>query len=369
MEKSTRYLALDVLRGMTIVLMILVNNPGSWKYIYPPLRHAAWHGCTPTDLVFPFFLFAMGVSMFFSFSKYQNSLNRATIIKIVRRSVLIFGIGLFLHSFPQWEIDWSHVRIMGVLQRIALVYLVGSLLILGLSRKGLMVASGGILIGYWAIMWYFGGDDPYSLAGNATIGFDAFLLSEAHMYNGFGLSFEPEGVLSSLPAIVTTTMGYFAGTVISGSGKKDVPKKLLLWGALCAVIGWVWGLWFPINKELWTSSYVLYTGGLASITLAVLVYVIDIKGHKKWTGFFVVFGMNPLFIFAFAGLMMRALFIFVKIPTADGNLMPFNTWVYEYLFVPWAGNMNGSLFYAISCIIIFWLMGWVLYRNKIFIKV
>lgn len=369
MDKSTRYLALDVLRGMTIVLMILVNNPGSWKYIYAPLRHAAWHGCTPTDLVFPFFLFVMGVSMFFSFSKYQNSLNRTTLLKVIKRTVLIFAIGLFLNSFPQWQIDWTNVRIMGVLQRIALVYLLASVMILALSRKVLTGISALILLVYWGILWFFGGAEPFSLSDNATIGFDRFLLTEKHMYHGFGIAFEPEGLLSSLPAVITTVLGYLSGTVIGSTKKEQLPIRLVGWGALVTAIGWIWGLWFPINKALWTSSYVLFTGGLAAITLAILVYIIDIKGYKRWTEFFVVFGMNPLFIFAFAGLLMRALYIFVKIPAPDGSSVPFNTWVYQNMFASWAGPLNGSLFYAISCIMVFWLMGWVLYRNKIFIKV
>lgn len=369
MDKSTRYLALDVLRGMTIVLMILVNNPGSWKYIYAPLRHAPWHGCTPTDLVFPFFLFVMGVSMFFSFSKYHNSLNVKSLSKTLKRTLLIFAIGLFLNSFPQWSIDWSQVRIMGVLQRIALVYAFASLLILGLSRRGLVSVSLVILLAYWAILRFYGGTDPFSLNNNATIGFDQFFLGQAHMYKGYGIEFEPEGLLSTLPAIVTTVLGYFAGVAIKKNIKTLIPVRLMLWGVAGVAIGWGWSFWFPINKALWTSSYVIFTGGLASIILGILIYIIDVKGLKHWTGFFVVFGMNPLFIFAFAGLLMRTLYIFVIISAPDGTLIPFNTWAYQQLFASWAGPLNGSLLYAISCIILFWLMGLVLYRKNIFIKV
>lgn len=369
MDKPTRYLALDVLRGMTIALMILVNNPGSWKYIYPPLRHAAWHGCTPTDLVFPFFLFVMGVSMFFSFSKYRDGLNRASLLKVGKRTLLIFAIGLFINTFPQWKTDWSTVRIMGVLQRIALVYLFASLLVLSLSRKMLIIASSLILMVYWGVLWYFGDGDPYSLTGNAVKVVDSLILTDQHLYKGFGTPFDPEGILSSLPAVVTSIFGFFAGLIINESPRKEVPARLFFGGLATTAAGWIWGLWFPLNKSLWTSSYVVYTAGLAAITLAILVYLIDIKEYKRWTGFFVVFGMNPLFIFAFAGLFMRSLHLFARITMDDGTSVPLTTWIYQNVFASWAGPMNGSLLYAVSCIVFFWLIGLILYRNKIFIKV
>lgn len=369
MKKSERYLALDVLRGMTIAFMITVNTPGSWQYVYPPLRHAAWHGCTPTDLVFPFFLFVVGVSMFFSFSKYQNTLNRQTLLHVGKRTLLIFLIGLFINSFPQWLTDYSHLRIMGVLQRIAVAYGLAAVIVLAFSRKTIAWLGGGILLVYWAIIYFLGGADPYSLEGNVTIPFDSAILGTNHLYKGFGIPFDPEGILSSLPAIVTVLIGYFAGVMIKETEKKRVPGKLLLYGVVAAVLGYVWGLAFPINKPLWTSSYVLYTAGLGAVLFALLIFIIDLKGYKRWTSFFVVFGMNPLFIYALSGLWAKALYTLIRIPDGDGGTMAGSTWLYQNVFEPLAGSMNGSLLYALTHIFFFWLIGYVLYKNKIFIKV
>lgn len=369
MTQSKRYLALDVLRGMTIALMITVNTPGSWKYVYPPLRHAAWHGCTPTDLVFPFFLFVVGVSMFFSFKKYGNNLNTNSLLKVGRRTLLIFLIGLFLNSFPQWQFDFSHLRIMGVLQRIALAYGIGSIIVLAGRRKFLPYIGAAILLSYWGLLFWLGGDDPYSLEGNATIPFDQAILGEAHLYRGFGRPFDPEGLLSTIPAVVTVLIGYLAGALINSTERAKLPGKLSLYGVIAVVAGRLWGFIFPINKPLWTSSYVLYTAGLAALVLALLIFIIDMKGYKKWTSFFVVFGMNPLFIYALAGLWGRTLSKLIKIEGEGGEMVAGSTWLYQNIFVPLAGNMNGSLLYALTHILFFWLIGYVLYRNRVFIKV
>jgi len=374
MEKSQRYLALDVLRGMTIAFMILVNTPGSWSFVYPPLLHAEWHGCTPTDLVFPFFLFVVGVSMFFSFSRSQNSLNKDSLLRVARRAALIFIIGLFINSFPQWITDYSQLRIMGVLQRIAVAYFFAAIIVLALSRKWIAITGGVILLAYWGILYFLGGDDPYSLTGNLTIPFDSAILGEAHLYRGFReggvpVAFDPEGLLSSLPAIVTVLIGYLAGILIKETEKVKVPVKLLAYGAVFTLAGYVWGFVFPINKPLWTSSYVLYTAGQAAILFGILIFIIDIKGYKKWTSFFVVFGLNPLFIFALSGVWAKILWMLIRIETADGGTIAASGWLYHNIFVPIAGNMNGSLLYAITHIVFFWLIGLILYKRKIFIKV
>jgi predicted acyltransferase len=261
---SQRYLALDVLRGMTVATMITVNNPGSWSHIYSPLKHSEWHGCTPTDLVFPFFLFVVGISMFFSFSKYNNSLNKESLLRIGKRTLLIFAIGLFLNSFPQWTTDYSKLRILGVLQRIALAYGIGSIIVLATPKKILPYIGALILLLYWCILYAAGGTDPYSLQGNATLAFDKLFLGETHLYRGFGIRFDPEGLLSTMPAIVTVILGYLAGQLIVNTDKLKVPLKLLLFGFAGIAAGIVWGQFFPINKPLWTSSYVLYTAGWAS---------------------------------------------------------------------------------------------------------
>lgn len=369
MKTAQRYLALDVLRGMTISMMILVNNPGSWAHIYAPLEHSKWHGCTPTDLVFPFFLFVVGVSMFFSFSKYGQTLNKESLLRIGRRTLLIFLIGLFLNSFPQWAKDFSKLRIMGVLQRIALAYGIGSVIVLAAKRKYLPYIGGAILLLYWALIYYLGGSDPYSLQENASIPFDSAVLGINHMYKGFGIPFDPEGLFSTLPAIVTVIIGYLIGARVKEAEKQTVPRQLVLFGVAAIAAGLVWNIFFPINKPLWTSSYVLYAAGWASVVLAVLIWIIDLKGYQKWTSFFVVFGMNPLFIFALSGIWALTLIRIIKIPGADGNAVNGYTWLYQQVFLPMAGELNGSLLFAIFHVLVFWLLGYVLYKKKIFIKV
>ncbi len=366
---NQRFLALDVLRGMTVALMILVNNPGSWSHIYAPLEHAAWVGCTPTDLVFPFFLFVVGASMFFSFSKYGNQLNKETVLKIGKRTLLIFAIGLFLSSFPQWSQDFSKLRIMGVLQRIALAYGIAALIVLSVNKKFLPYLGGLILLAYWGLVILSGGPDPYSLAGNPASPFDTAVLGVNHLYKGFGIPFDPEGLFSTLPSIVTVIFGYLAGALIKETPRLKVPTKLAVLGLIAVVVGWIWGIYFPISKPIWTSSYVLYTAGWASLLLALLIWLIDIKGYSGWTSFFVVFGVNPLFIFAFSGLWGRIIGRLIHVTTIDGKVITGSTWLYNTIFVPVAGDLNGSLLYAISHVILFWLMGYVLYKKKIFIKV
>jgi predicted acyltransferase len=366
---NQRYLALDVLRGMTVALMILVNNPGSWSHIYAPLKHADWQGCTPTDLVFPFFLFVVGTSMYFSFSKYGNRLNRESLLKIGKRTLLIFAIGLFLNSFPQWTADFSKLRIMGVLQRIALVYGFSALLVLAVQRKYLPYIGAGILLAYWALVYYLGGTDPYSLAGNPATPFDTALLGENHLYKGYGIPFDPEGLFSTLPAIVTVLVGYLIGAVIKGMPKKEVPLLLIIFGIAAIAVGMFWNQFFPISKPIWSSSYVLYTAGQASLWMAFLIWLIDVKGFTGWTSFFVVFGVNPLFIFAASGLWGRIMGRMIQVTNEDGKIVSGSYWLYHEVFVPIGGNLNGSLFYAISHVILFWLLGYLLYKKKIFIKV
>lgn len=369
MKSSQRYLALDVLRGMTVALMILVNNPGSWAHIYAPLEHAKWHGCTPTDLVFPFFLFVVGVSMFFSFSKYNNSLNTESLLKIGKRTLLIFAIGLFLNSFPQWATDYSKLRILGVLQRIALAYGIGAVIVLASPRKYLPYIGGGILLLYWGLLSWLGGNDPFSLEGNVTSVIDKAILGESHLYKGFGIPFDPEGLFGTIPAVATVIIGYLIGALVKETEKISVPKKLILTGTVFVASGLIWGLVFPINKPIWTSSYVLYTAGWASLVLALLIWIIDLKGYSKWTSFFVVFGMNPLFIFALSGLWAKIMGRLIKIQMADGDSVSGSAWLYQQVFVPLAGELNGSLLFAISHVIIFWMIGYVLYKKNIFIKV
>jgi predicted acyltransferase len=368
MQNSNRYIALDVFRGMTIATMILVNNPGSWSHIYAPLKHSAWHGCTPTDLVFPFFLFIVGVSMFFSFAKYGSALNKDSVVKILRRTALIFIIGLFLNSFPQWQADYSKLRIMGVLQRIALAYMFASFIVLASPRKWLPYIVLSIILFYWGLLYFVGGPDPYSLNGNLTIKVDTFILGKSHLYQGFGLAFDPEGLLSTIPAIASVIIGYLVGGFISKTEKSKLPLHMLLLGFAGIAIGLLWSIFLPINKPIWTSSYVIYTAGWACIIMAILIWIIDLKGYAKWADFFLVFGMNSLFIFALSGVWARVLTRLIRIDV-NGTVVTGYNWLYQNIFQPVAGDINGSLLFAISHIIVFWFICWILYRKRIFIKV
>ncbi|MGQ1911072.1 acyltransferase family protein [Marinifilum sp. RC60d5] len=369
MEKSKRLMALDAFRGLTIAAMITVNTPGSWSHVYAPLLHSKWHGCTPTDLVFPFFLFAVGVAMFFSFGKFNHQLNAEAGKKILKRTLIIFGIGLLLNAFPFVHIKMENLRIMGVLQRIALAYGIGSLLCLVLNKARLLYVSAAILFSYWGLLYFLGGDHPYSLEGNPTIAFDTMILGASHMYKGFGITFDPEGLFSTLPAIVTVILGYLTGALISKTEQKRIVPTLLVFGVLGFVLGLVWNIWFPINKPLWTSSYVLYAAGLAQLVMAVMIYLIDILNYKKWAHPFLVFGMNPLFIFVLSVVWVKVIIYLVHFTDKSGGILNGYAWLYKNAFASWAGPLNGSLLFALSHIIVYWLIVLYLYKRKIFIKI
>lgn len=366
--QTKRLVALDVLRGLTIALMIMVNNPGSWEYVYAPLRHSDWNGCTPTDLVFPFFLFIVGVSMWYSFKKYGEGYSKDGLTKIVKRTSIIFLLGLFLNAFPNF--DFENLRVMGVLQRIALAYGIGATLCMFFNLKQLKYIFTGILLGYWGLIYFGGTGDVFGLTDNAVRQFDLILFGENHVYGGYGIPFDPEGLLSTIPAVGTVLIGYFAGHSIEVSANTMTSiKKLVMFGAVAVAIGVLWEPLFPINKPIWSSSYVIYTGGLAMLFLALLLWVIDVKGIKKWSNPFIHFGTNPLFIYMFSGVYVGAIIYLVKIKTASGETLSGYTYLYEYVFVPIAGNMNGSLLFAVSHIIVFWLITYVLYKKRIFIKI
>ena len=369
MISSKRLISLDVLRGITISFMILVNTPGSWSYVYAPLRHAEWNGCTPTDLVFPFFLFIVGMSVWFSFSKHGVILSKAIVLKVLKRAFIIFLIGFFLNLFPFF--NFEKVRIMGVLQRIALAYGVGALLCLSFKKNNLLIVLSIILLGYWALLFFCAASEPYSLQENVVRKFDLFLFGEEHIYKGFGIPFDPEGVLSAIPAVGTVILGFLIGQV-AGEGKSLVLKirKLLLYGCLLVALGGLWNLVFPINKALWTSSYVLFAAGLCTMFLAVLMFVIDLKGFSVWAKPFIHFGTNPLFIFVFSGLYVKTISYLIKIPVSSSvDKVSAYKYMFDELLSSIAGNMNGSLLFALVHIILFWSICYILYRNKIFIKI
>jgi predicted acyltransferase len=365
-----RSLALDVFRGATIAAMILVNMPGSWAHVYGPLRHAAWHGATPTDLIFPFFLFVVGTAMWFSFAKFDYRLSGALSKKVLRRVALIFLVGLFLSAYPFSTELLTNLRIMGVLQRIALAYGIAAFLVLLLDQRQLIVASAAILLGYWGLLWAFGGADPYALETNLVRQVDLAILGERHVWRGFGIPFDPEGLLSTLPAVVTVIMGFFAGRWITTSERReDGVLRMLLAGTLLIVGGLIWDMTFPINKPLWTSSYVLYTGGIAFASLAWFIWVIDVRGSQWWTMPLRVYGLNPLFAFVLSGVLARTLTRLIHVPVGEGETVTGYVWLYTRIFEPLAGPMNGSLLFAVSMVVLIWLVLLPLYRKNILIKI
>lgn len=367
MAKGGRLVSLDIYRGLTVAFMIIVNTPGSWQYVYAPLRHSEWHGCTPTDLVFPFFLFIVGVSTWFSLGKYGHELNGSSFLRITRRTVSIFALGLFMNIFPYFARDYSSLRIMGVLQRIALAYGLGALICMTINRNYLWIVTAGILLAYWAMLSFFGGTDPYSLEGNFVLKVDKVILGSNHLYKGFGIPFDPEGLLSTIPAICTVIIGFYTGEILgkrSANGKAVL--KVLVIGAALIGLGFLLNKFFPINKPLWTSSYVLYTAGIAMMILAFIYWLADVVKFHKWGLFFVVFGTNALFSYFLAGVWTRLLMLF-KVH-GNGNEISLYTWFYEKICVPVAGNLNGSLMFAIVQMLFIWIIALILYRKKVMIR-
>ena len=382
---NQRYYSLDVFRGATVALMILVNNPGSWAHIFTPLEHAPWHGCTPTDLVFPFFLFAVGNAMAFVMPRFEQAGPAVFWKKILKRTLLIFAIGLFLNwsPFVRWDGEqiawktWENVRILGVLQRIALCYFFASVIIYYAKTRGAFGISGMVLLFYWlTCLWLGSPGDPYSLAGWFGTQADIRVLGVTHMYKGEGVPFDPEGLSSTTTAIVQVIFGFFVGQYIQQKGKNyEMLSNLFVVGLILLFTGYCWDGVFPINKKIWTSSYVLYTTGLAIMILGILIYLIEFKENKgAWSRFFDVFGKNPLFIFVLSGFLPRVLSVFrwVDHSTPEGNKVYSSAlpWFYENICKNISPDLRvGSLFYAICMIACYWLVGYVLNRKKIYVRV
>jgi predicted acyltransferase len=374
MSQPARFLALDVFRGMTVCFMIIVNTPGSWSYIYAPLEHAPWHGFTPTDLVFPSFLFAVGNAMAFVMHKYEAQGSGAFWRKTLKRTALIFIIGFLLSWFPffdkmpdgSWRfIPLSETRILGVLGRIALCYFFASVILHYSSRNTAIAFCVFALFGYWIIMYALGdANDPYSLVGNAALKLDLAVIGEKHMYHGEGIAFDPEGLLSTLPAIVNVVIGFLAGDYIRRKGSNfETIAKLMVVGSALMFGAYCWDMFFPINKKIWTSSFVLLTTGIDLVVLAVLIYILDIVRYKKGSYFFEVFGRNPLFIYAMSGIIITIMFM---IPVGDSNLQRF---FYADVFGSFAGPVFASFLFAVFYMMINWLIGYWLDKKKIYIKV
>jgi len=445
MHVQDRLVSLDVFRGMTIAGMVLVNNPGTWSAIYGPLEHAPWHGITPTDYIFPFFLFIVGVAIPIALKKrMQNGVTRDLYLKIVQRAATIFALGILMSMIPFFqfndstgipyalkivlvlsfsaalllyllekktaaaitaavsaatvlvfyfagaEILWynfSTMRIPGVLQRIAVCYLIVSLIFLHTNWKQQAIISVVLLLLYWIVMTVIlvPGCDITTIddkACNLAAWLDRTILTEAHMWRSAKV-YDPEGILSTIPAIVTTLSGVLTGTWLTRSIEDtndesairdpqsaiETVAGLFFAGTVCLAVGWSWSLVFPLNKSLWTSSYVVYTSGLALLTLGFCYWLIDIKGYKKWAWPFVVFGANALALFVFSGIMARLLGMIRFAGPEEGKFVTLQQVIFNNVFLSWASPINASLAFAI-CFILLWLfLMWLLYRKGIFLKV
>ena len=374
--------------------MILVNNPGSWAHIYTPLEHAPWNGCTPTDLVFPFFLFAVGNAMAFVMPRLEAAGDLVFWRKVLKRFALIFLIGLFLNWYPfvRWDGNnlvgrpWEYidsrgqvigVRILGVLQRIALCYLFASIIIYYFKLRGAFVFSFFLLLIYWLLcIWLGNPADPFSLNGYFGNAVDKAILGTPHLYRGEGIPFDPEGIMSTLPAITQVIFGYIVGNYIQQKGKTyEMLANLFVVAAVLIFVGFCWDLVFPVNKKIWTSSYVLYTTGLATMVLGIFIYLIEFKNVRgAWSRFFNVFGKNPLFVFALSAFLPRTLSL-IRIPdhiNEKGQMIYTNPWNWLYqkvlIHVPGAPEI-GSLLYALCVILLMWAICYWLDKKKIYIKV
>ncbi len=366
---NQRLYSLDVFRGITVAAMILVNNPGSWDSVYPPLLHAHWHGCTPTDLIFPFFLYIVGVSIHFAYQpKLSEGLSKKNVLKIVRRTVIIFLLGLMLALVPKF--NFETVRIPGVLQRISIVFLICSLIYFKtnwLSQLRIVII---LLVGYFVLMTMIpvpGVGDP-NLEPETNLGawLDRLLLN-GHLW-AQSKTWDPEGLLSTVPAIATGLIGVLSGQLFS---KIEQPAERVTWlffiGALLIVGGLGWDLVFPINKALWTSSYVLYAGGIAMQFLAACYWLIDVQGIKKWSTPFIYYGMNAIFVFVASGLLAKFL-IRTKIGEGDQAISLWS-YIYQNAYASWLSPMNASLAFAVSLILFFLVILWQMHKRKIFVKV
>jgi predicted acyltransferase len=363
--------------------MILVNNPGSWSHIYAPLEHAPWHGLTPTDLVFPFFLFAVGNAMAFVMPRLEAGGNTLFWKKVLKRTALIFLIGLFLNWWPfvRWqdgELAFRHwvnpanpesgVRILGVLQRIALCYFFAAVIIYYLKLRKAFYVGLLLLLLYWLLCYIGNPADPYSLVGwfgTATI--DQPILGTAHLYKGEGVPFDPEGLMSTMAAIVQVIFGYMVGDYIQQKGKNyEMVSGLFVAGVALLVTGYCWNMAFPINKKIWTSSFTVFTSGLATVTIATMIYMIEFKNIKGGMArFFDVFGKNALFVFALSAFLPKGLAL-IKLP---GGSNPWN-WLYDAVLSKIPGDPKiGSLVYALCVISFMWAICWWMDKKKIYVKV
>ena len=392
--RGTRILALDVLRGITIAGMIMVNNPGSWEYIYAPLRHASWNGLTPTDLVFPFFMFIMGISTYISLRKYDFTFSRAAGWKIVQRTAVIFLIGLALDAFLRfsfywttpaegvgfgtrlgeaWCTTWQHLRIPGVMQRLAVCYGVSALVALTVKHSYIPWLVVGLL-GVYFVLLQAGNGFAYDETNLLSV-VDRAVFTPAHLYYDHGI--DPEGLLSTLPSVAHVLLGFCVGRMLlARKGQQAQSReallqshlvKLFLVGTVLTFAGLLLSYGCPLNKKVWSPTFVLTTCGLASSLLALLIWIIDVKGYRRWSLFFEAFGVNPLFLYVL-GDVLAVLFGCIRFPW-DGGTVSLAGFLYDVCLSPWLGNTGGSLAYALLFVGVNWCIGYPLYKKRIYIKI
>lgn len=369
---TQRFIILDVFRGMTIFLMIIVNTQGSGAVPFSQLEHATWNGCTLTDLVFPSFLFAVGNAMPFAFKKFEGSSEKTILYKIFKRSFFIFLVGYLLTWYATMHFvnghiafaSFSQTRVMAVLQRIALCYLFAALIAHYCSVRWIISMSIFILILYWVLLCIIGDKgSALTITGNAVRKIDLAIIGEQHMYREKAIVFDPEGLLSTLPAVVNVLAGYLAGIfIIKKSKTYETVAKLALAGLVLIFVGLCWNYFFPFNKKLWTSSYVLFTTGIDVAVLSLLFYFIEIKNIKTGTYFFSVMGRNPLFIY-----ILSNLFLFVLILPVTNNMI-FIEWINATFFQRLTPGAMGCLLFSLAFTILCWFFGWIMDKRKIYIR-
>lgn len=368
---KTRFLSLDILRGITLAGMILVNNAGNWEFTYSPLLHAEWNGFTPTDLVFPSFLFMVGVAMRFSFKAFNYELTPSVRNKILKRTLYLFLINYFVFYFPFTDFSFENLRFLNVLPRIALSYCAVSFLTLQVPSKWLTWINAGILLSYWGIMYGFGDAGLWmDISHNAVRKLDLFLFGESHLYhgdevNGVPIAFDPEGFLSTLPAISTCLFGYQVSLYLENKAKegKSALLGLLGWGASLILVAVIWDQAFPINKKLWTSSFVLICAGIDFILIGLLNWWIEAKERQFGNTFFLVLGTNSILAYGISEI------IAIQLGNVQIQDMSASQWLYWHLFEPIFGKYNGSLAYAITFLLVCWGVCWVFWKKKWFLKV
>jgi len=369
---SFRFTALDVFRGLTVCFMIIVNTSGNEATTFWPLKHAAWNGFTPTDLVFPSFLFAVGNALSFVMKRWETMKQPEVLWKILKRTALIFLAGYLMYWFPFFKLDAqshlilspvSQTRIFGVLQRIALCYGIVALMVYYLGTKKTIWLGAVFLLAYWVLLITFGVHGAeLTKTGNAVLRLDTWLFGVNHLYMGEGFPFDPEGLLSTLPALFNVIAGYAVGRFLQQKGKTyEGLAKLLLTGFALLFIAYCWNSFFPVNKKLWTSSYAVLTVGLDCILLSAIIYFTDFIGKTKGTHFFLVAGKNPLVIYLLSELGVTTMWL-IHI-----GKEPLFAWLYNHIFI-FTGDYLGAFLFSVWWMLSCWLVGYVLDRKKIYIK-